>query len=318
MTGVQTCALPILGERLADELHRVSALDNMRWIVFLSFFWFGGLVFYELDYALNVVFECTRRRHPLIGSAVEQAVVLEVVPVALADVEEAIEASQQPGKNHFLRQPNRTPALAPQLRIAEPQATLGFVLPGNSFSATKLVSSFLQCNTFNRNAAATPGAPLSDGLSSAIKFSEGLYSAFAFRKRTTASGGADSVPAPADQTFLGALYGSESGFYNSAAPTTNGLNLAGLADHGTRDHPAAGAHRDGHEVAVGDPTPVGEADHHVTGPADRPGEHHDAGLRHLGDDGPRERPARGEPRLVVIADPLLVEEDEVVRHAGSS
>jgi membrane protein len=48
--------LPSLGEHLAEELHRTSVLESARWLVFLSFFWFGGLVFYELDYALNVVF----------------------------------------------------------------------------------------------------------------------------------------------------------------------------------------------------------------------------------------------------------------------
>ena len=62
--------LPSLGERLAEELHRISALENVRWIVFLSFFWFGGLVFYELDYALNVVFESSQKRHPLISTAI--------------------------------------------------------------------------------------------------------------------------------------------------------------------------------------------------------------------------------------------------------
>ena len=65
--------LPSLGERLAEELHRISALESVRWIVFLSFAWFGALVFYELDYALNVVFECTRRRHPLISTAISVA-----------------------------------------------------------------------------------------------------------------------------------------------------------------------------------------------------------------------------------------------------
>lgn len=62
--------LPSLGEELAEEIHRISVLENVRWIVFLLFFWFGGLVFYELDYALNVVFESTRRRHPLISTAI--------------------------------------------------------------------------------------------------------------------------------------------------------------------------------------------------------------------------------------------------------
>lgn len=65
--------LPSLGERLAEELHRISALEQVRWLVFLSFFWFGGLVFYELDYALNVVFESTQKRHPLISTAISIA-----------------------------------------------------------------------------------------------------------------------------------------------------------------------------------------------------------------------------------------------------
>src|SRR5262245_18477727 len=49
--------LPSLGEHVVKELHRVSALETVRWAVFLTFVWFGGLVFYELDYALNVVVE---------------------------------------------------------------------------------------------------------------------------------------------------------------------------------------------------------------------------------------------------------------------
>ena len=65
--------LPSLGERLAEELHRISSLKSVRWLVFLSFFWFGGLVFYELDYALNVVFESTQKRHPLISTAISIA-----------------------------------------------------------------------------------------------------------------------------------------------------------------------------------------------------------------------------------------------------
>jgi membrane protein len=48
---------PLLGEHVVKELHRVSALETVRWVVFLTFVWFGALVFYELDYALNVVFE---------------------------------------------------------------------------------------------------------------------------------------------------------------------------------------------------------------------------------------------------------------------
>lgn len=65
--------LPSLGEHIAKELHRVSALETVRWAVFLTFVWFGALVFYELDYALNVVFESTWRRHPLISTGIAVA-----------------------------------------------------------------------------------------------------------------------------------------------------------------------------------------------------------------------------------------------------
>lgn len=65
--------LPSLGEGLAEELHRVSELETVRWAVFLAFAWFGAFVFYELDYALNVVFESTWRRHPLISTAITVA-----------------------------------------------------------------------------------------------------------------------------------------------------------------------------------------------------------------------------------------------------
>jgi membrane protein len=65
--------LPSFGERLAEEVHRISALENVRWVVFISFAWFGALVFYELDYTLNVVFDCTWRRHPLISTAISVA-----------------------------------------------------------------------------------------------------------------------------------------------------------------------------------------------------------------------------------------------------
>ena len=65
--------LPSLGEHVVKELHRVSALETVRWAVFLTFAWFGTLVFYELDYALNVVFESAWRRHPLISTGIAVA-----------------------------------------------------------------------------------------------------------------------------------------------------------------------------------------------------------------------------------------------------
>ncbi|WP_455377456.1 YihY/virulence factor BrkB family protein [Petrachloros mirabilis] len=65
--------LPTLGEQLAVELQRIGELETVRWLVFLSFAWFGTLVFYELDYTLNVVFDSTRKRHPLISTAIAVA-----------------------------------------------------------------------------------------------------------------------------------------------------------------------------------------------------------------------------------------------------
>jgi membrane protein len=65
--------LPTLGERLAVEFQRIGELDTVRWLVFLFFAWFGTLVFYELDYALNVVFDSTWQRHPLVSTAIAVA-----------------------------------------------------------------------------------------------------------------------------------------------------------------------------------------------------------------------------------------------------
>jgi membrane protein len=65
--------LPSLGEHVVKELHRVSALETVRWVVFLTFVWFGTLVFYELDYTLNVVFESVWRRNPLISTGIAAA-----------------------------------------------------------------------------------------------------------------------------------------------------------------------------------------------------------------------------------------------------
>jgi membrane protein len=66
--------LPTLGEGLAYQIRRISDLENVRWIVFASFAWLGASVFYELDYALHVVFGTSRHRHTLLSTAI--AVVL--------------------------------------------------------------------------------------------------------------------------------------------------------------------------------------------------------------------------------------------------
>ena len=48
--------LPSMGERLARDIRRVAEQEEVRWAVFLAFGWFGALVFYELDYAMNTLY----------------------------------------------------------------------------------------------------------------------------------------------------------------------------------------------------------------------------------------------------------------------
>lgn len=65
--------LPSLGDDLAHEVKRVAGLEIVLWVVFLAFVWFGALVFYEVEYAANVVFETSRQRHPLVSTLVALA-----------------------------------------------------------------------------------------------------------------------------------------------------------------------------------------------------------------------------------------------------
>lgn len=65
--------LPSLGEDIAAEMERVAEEQVSHVVVFLTFAWFGLLVFYELDYAVNVVFETPRQRHPLMTTAISVA-----------------------------------------------------------------------------------------------------------------------------------------------------------------------------------------------------------------------------------------------------
>ncbi len=59
--------LPHLGTDLAREIRRVSSEPVMRWGAFFAFLWFGLLVFYEMQYAINVVFDPGKRR-PIVAS----------------------------------------------------------------------------------------------------------------------------------------------------------------------------------------------------------------------------------------------------------
>ncbi len=66
--NVLNTMLPNLGNALAGEIERIAAERVVRWIVLASFGWFALLVFFELDYALNVVFRSQSKRSTL-GSA---------------------------------------------------------------------------------------------------------------------------------------------------------------------------------------------------------------------------------------------------------
>ncbi len=70
--------LPTLGGEVAAEITRLAGEQTVRWVAFGAFVWFGVLVFYEVDYAVNVVFETADRRHPL-GSTVVAFALLGLV-----------------------------------------------------------------------------------------------------------------------------------------------------------------------------------------------------------------------------------------------
>jgi len=64
---------PNLGANLAEEIKRVADEEVSRLVVLFTFAWFGLQVFYEVDYTVNVVFEMSRKRHPLITTAISVA-----------------------------------------------------------------------------------------------------------------------------------------------------------------------------------------------------------------------------------------------------
>lgn len=125
--------------------------------------------------------------------------------------------------------------------INNPQQTVAFIQPGMSFGLRNVVSTYLQCVSNNRDAATDSSKALNNGVAHVLRFTEGF--ANAFKRRNTALGStADVSPTPLNQNIPGAIYNTESGFYNStpvlASVTSNtalnGLAAAGLADQGTR------------------------------------------------------------------------------------
>ncbi|MGH7254814.1 MAG: YihY/virulence factor BrkB family protein [Nitrospirales bacterium] len=66
--------IPHLGDELVEEIKRVSQEQVVRTVIFLTFVWFGALVFYEVEYAVNVVFETPHKRHPVMATLLSVAI----------------------------------------------------------------------------------------------------------------------------------------------------------------------------------------------------------------------------------------------------
>jgi hypothetical protein len=121
--------------------------------------------------------------------------------------------------------------------INNPQQTVAFVQPGMTFSVRQAVKNYMQCVSFNPEASTSTSATLRNGLGTVVRFAEGF--ATAFKRRTSAVFvDGNTSPNPAAQNTPGAIYNSETGFYNPTPNVTegvaNGLSEAGLATHGTR------------------------------------------------------------------------------------
>ncbi len=58
---------PNMWPQLEGEIERVAGEKAVRWVVLATFAWFASLVFYEVEYAVQVVFGTTGRRNPVIA-----------------------------------------------------------------------------------------------------------------------------------------------------------------------------------------------------------------------------------------------------------
>ncbi len=65
LLGLLQGFMPELGDQLAMEVGRLAGEDTVRWVAGISFVWFGLLVFYEVDDAVNIVFGTAHLRHAL-------------------------------------------------------------------------------------------------------------------------------------------------------------------------------------------------------------------------------------------------------------
>ena len=122
---------------------------------------------------------------------------------------------------------------ATSVPIANPTQTVGWVQQGLTFSGRT------SDNTGAiPPAVEIPNCPANRTRIAALRFTEGFASAF--RTRTAAAFvNTETSPAPIAQDTPGWIFNSETGFYNPQYPSGNNntaknLNLAGLADSGTR------------------------------------------------------------------------------------
>jgi membrane protein len=65
--------MPGVGATLAEDVRRVAGEEIVGWVGLLAFLWFSGLVFYEVDYAINVVFETVSTRNAFISTLISIA-----------------------------------------------------------------------------------------------------------------------------------------------------------------------------------------------------------------------------------------------------
>lgn len=114
--------MPGVGATLAEDVRRVAGEEIVGWVGLLAFLWFSGLVFYEVDYAINVVFETVSTRNAFISTLISIALlgfvqVLMIVSYVVTQVSDVIVS------------------YAPRMRgidvmaIAANQFLLGYILP---------------------------------------------------------------------------------------------------------------------------------------------------------------------------------------------
>ena len=114
------------------------------------------------------------------------------------------------------------------ISLAGPTATAGFISTGLNYALRDASNTAVSTMTFPASSA--PG-PSGAGVTHLLSFQEGFASAF--KRRNVATSAANPL-ALANQSSVGAIYNTETGFYFSGFPAVSGFNTAGLATQGTR------------------------------------------------------------------------------------